>query len=211
MRKLKFIILTLIIFAAIFGVGFYIYKDFVYKEEGYAKNSEENKESENSIKTADKIKIPDLSKSVIIKTILPEDIKTQTISEIKDLSESLTKDYDNLENWIQLGLLKKLIGDYDGARDAWEFASKIRLMDYISRHNLGNLYWQQFKDYENAEKYYLEALEIGKNDISAFIDLSNIYYYDLKDSGKAKEILNKGLKNNHGNEEIKQAMRDMNL
>ena len=67
------------------------------------------------------------------------------------------------------------------------------------------------RDFKKSEENYLKAVENNPKDIGAYIDLSNVYYYSLKDTKRAKEILEKGLKNNPGNEELKQAMNDMNL
>lgn len=236
MGKTKNIIIAAGILIVLFLAGFFIYKDFksskenknnkianeeqdtpisnILEEENTENNSSEvnqKKEDESASVDIKKIKIPDLSKQPVVKANLPEDVKKKTIEEIQMLVNSLKKNYDSWEQWIQLGLLKKLLGDYQGAREAWEFATEIRPKDSISRHNLGNLYWQNLKDFKKAEENYLKAIELNKQDISAYVDLSNIYYYDLKNKIKAEIILNRGLVSNPGNEELKKAVKDMNL
>lgn len=228
MKNKKEIILIIIIIAVLGFAVFFIYKDFkksknknneilktLSKNDDKIKilenNEEQNKNSNTSAIDLSKIKIPDLSGAQAVNSNLPENIKDKTLEEINALKNSLKKDYGSLEEWMQLGLLKKLLGDYNGARDAWEFAAAIRPKDSISRHNLGNLYWQNFKDFKKAEENYLISLELNPKDISAYVDLSNIYYYDLKDKTKAKNILNRGLKNNPNNEELKRALKDMGL
>lgn len=231
----KKIVISAIILVIVFAAVFFIYKDFFgarkqntdeevlteienaenlenLPEQQKQNNSETSQNGNLSISTIiPKEKIPDLSKPIVIKTNLPEYVKKETIEKINALSNSLKKDYDSLEEWLEIGLLRKLIGDYDGARDAWEFAALIRPKDPVSRHNLGFIYWQNFKDYKKAEENYLKAIENNSRDIGAYIDLSNVYYFSLKDTARAKEILDKGLKNNPRNEEIKQAFLDMNL
>lgn len=226
MKKIKIFSIIILILALMFFAGLYIYKDFKFSKEN--KNIEEkisrdfleekndnNTEETDKIKEIpieiEKIKIPDLFKLPVVKANLPEDVKNKVIAEIQMLTNSLKNNYDSPSEWIQLGLLKKTLGDFEGAKAAWEFVSVIRPKDSISRHNLGNLYWQNLKDLKKAEENYLEAIALNKQDIAAYVDLSNIYFYDLKNKIKAKEILNKGLKNNPENEELKRAMEDMNL
>lgn len=236
MGKIKNIIAAAGILIIVFFAGFFIYKDFnsskenkndeitseeqntpissILEEENTENNSLElnqkkEKEDESTLVDIKKIAIPDLSKKTVIKNYLPEDMKKNTLEQITALTNSLKKNYDSWEQWIQLGLLKKLLGDYQGAREAWEFAAEIRPKDSISRHNLGNLYWQNLKDLKKAEVNYLKAIELNSKDISAYVDLSNIYYYDLKNKIKAETILNRGLVNNPGNEELKRTMKEM--
>ena len=227
MKKIKIVSIIILILVLMFFAGLYIYKDFKFSKEN--KNTEEKiplnvleeKNNDNNDEKTDKtkempieiekIKIPDLSKQPVVNANLPEDIKKKTITEIQMLTNSLKNNYDSPSEWIQLGLLKKVLGDFEGAKSAWEFVPVIRPKDSISRHNLGNLYWQNLKDFKKAEENYLKAIELNKQDVSAYVDLSNIYYYDLKDKVKAKEILNIGLNNNPENEELKRAMKDMNL
>lgn len=232
----KKLIISTVILLVLFFTGFFIYKDFfggrivdkkkMLEEKNKDKTNQtllnlpvdlpveqEGKTNKEQIRKSAMIKekIPDLTKLVVVKTNLPEDVKKETIEKINALSNSLKKDYNSLEQWLELGLLRKLIGDYDGARDVWKFATIIRPNNAVAFHNLGFLYWQNFKDYKKAEENYLKAIENNPQDIGAYIDLSNVYYFSLKDTTRAKDILNTGLKNNPGNEELKRAMRDMNL
>lgn len=234
MNKYKTVIISLIILAFVGAAGFFIYKDFSgarrqgegNEVSGEAENTNnlenrigqlEQSEQNNSAviggesQTVPKEKIPDLDSPIEIKTAFSEDMQKETTEKINALSNSLKKDYDSLDEWLELGLLRKLIGDFHGARDAWEFAATIRPKDAVSRHNLGFIYWQNLQDYKKSEENYLKAIENNSRDIGAYIDLSNVYYFSLKDTARAKDILEKGLKDNPGNEELKQAMRDINL
>lgn len=239
MSKYKKLILIIFILAIFIGVAIFIYKDFnsvsvktsnedfnnpflnlKNDENQTIKNArEENNEDKiyQDLRAKEQIqniailkeKIPDLSRPIEIKTALGDETKKETIEKINGLSNGLKKDYDSLEQWLELGLLRKLIGDYDGARDAWKFAALIRPKDAVAFHNLGFLYWQNFKDYKKAEENYLKATENNPKDILAYVDLSNVYYFSLKDASRAKDILNKGLKNNPDNEELKRVIQEI--
>lgn len=230
MGKTKNIIIILVILIIVSFAGLFIYKDFKSSQDinkdkeqnldddileekiensGNSAETEQTKENTPALADIQKIKVPDLSKQPIVSVSLPENIKKSALEEITILSNSLKKNYDSWGEWVQLGLLKKLIGDYEGARISWEFATEIRPKDSISRHNLGNLYWQNLKDFKKAEKNYLESLELNKQDISAYIDLSSIYYYELKNIAKTKEILMKGLKANPENQELLRTLKEI--
>ena len=229
--KTSRILIFLIFAAAAFGAaGFYIYKDFTkiesipdsvvaepeqeQKKDASQKSAGESAAADKQQSTAaivEKIsaKVPDLSKPIEIKTEIPEEIKEKTISEIKAISESLKKDYNSLGLWLQLGLLRKSINDFDGAREAWEFASFVDPASSIPFHNLGFLYWQYLKDFKKSEDNYLKAIANNSKDMAAYVDLSNVYYFNLNDKNKAEEILIKGLEKNHNNQELLAALREL--
>ncbi len=154
-------------------------------------------------------KIPDLSNQIVVKRELPEDLKNKTIKQVKDLSENLKKDSSYLEGWVELGLLRKLLGDYEGARDAWEYAAFLSPTFYVPFHNLGFLYWQYLKDFKESEENYLEAIKNEPKDIQAYADLSDLYYFSLGDANTAKEILNKGIKINKSDLVLPKALSDL--
>lgn len=230
MKNLK-IIIFLIFALVVFGLaGFFIYKDFKKAREPAPEfpanlnlsNSEQKKNENQTIgetknkqqstpAVVEKIsaKVPDLSKPIEVKAELSEKTKKQALSEIKTLIETLKKDYNSFDAWIQLGLLRKLLGDYEGAREAWEFASFVRPESYIPFHNLGFLYWQYLKDFKKSEQNYLKAIGNEPKDIGAYEDLNNVYYFNLADKNKAEEILIKGLKANPENAVLLIALREL--
>lgn len=154
-------------------------------------------------------KIPDLPKQTVVKRELPEEIKSKTIDQIKILSETLRKDSNYLEGWIELGLLRKLLADYEGARDAWEYAAFLSPTFHVPFHNLGFLYLQHLKDFRKSEENYLKAIDNEPKDIQAYIDLSDLYYFSLNDANNAKEILNKGIKANSNDLALPRAISDL--
>ena len=115
--------------------------------------------------------------------------------DIKEITAKLKEDYDQLQEWLQLGLLRNLIGDYEGAKQAWEFAAVIRPKDPVAFHNLGDLYWMQFSDFPKAEKYFLEAIEKGPQHPLFYIKLHELYRYSYKEkSDLADDVLEQGIK-----------------
>ena len=61
-----------------------------------------------------------------------------------------------MENWLVLGVYRKMIGDYESAKEVWEYASAIRPQNSVSFNNLGELYAYYLKDNAKAEKIILK-------------------------------------------------------
>lgn len=81
-------------------------------------------------------------------------------------------------DWVSLGLFKKNIGDYEGAADAWEYASILFPGEDTPLFNLGELYRHYIPDYPKSERFFRAAIakELA-NASRAYISLSDLYYY----------------------------------
>ena len=122
-----------------------------------------------------------------------EDAKRIATAKIQDLSSQLKKDSDNLENWLILGIYRKMIGDYEGAREVWEYASAIRPQSSIPLNNLGDLYAYYIKDEAKAEEYFLRAISIDPNNLYLYFKITDFYRDFNKDTAKARAILEQGI------------------
>lgn len=116
--------------------------------------------------------------------------------DLATMAEALNKDPYNFNNWLSVGIFKKFFNDYEGARDAWEYAAMLIPQQPVIHINLANLYGYYLKDFSKAEKNYLEA---------ALIDVKNIYgalsgiagfYRDFGFKEKALEYYRKALQVN---------------
>lgn len=201
----------------IIGVGFYIYND-IYKNQEKIQDIQ----SENSlhIKDTEKIQyeikaspiknkesvsmsIPDLDKPIVFNDIFSDEEKKTITEKISNLIEKLKEDNNLFFNWIELGLYRKSIKDYIGAKDAWEYASKIRPQNNISFANLGNLHHYYLKDFPKAEQNLRSAIENDKQNTGAYTALHELYKYSYKqDTNLAVEVLLEGLKEKPNNTDL---------
>lgn len=156
-----------------------------------------------------KKQMPDLDREIIVKANLSEESKNRAISEIKIITATLKADYDRREEWLNLGIWRKTLGDYEGAKEAWEFVTLIRPNDPVAFHNLGDLYSQYLKDFPKAEQYYLIAIEkdTGHNAFF-FIKLYEFYRYYVKKLDLAEKTLLDAIKANPGDEQLKAVLDD---
>lgn len=110
---------------------------------------------------------------------MPEAIRKDLERQIAEATAVLKQDYNNLQLWIMIGLARKNLDDYEGARDAWEFAGVIRPQNSLSFANLGFLYGSYLKDYVRAEKNYLRAIANDLHNVSAYNNLADLYWYSI--------------------------------
>ncbi|MDP3771781.1 MAG: hypothetical protein Q8Q94_00185 [bacterium] len=120
-----------------------------------------------------------------------EDQRQKLYGTIRNDGAAVKSDPNLFNIWIELGLLKKSIGDYEGARDAWEYAGAIRPKNVVSFANLGEIYASYLKDAAKAEKNFKIAIANKPDEPAAYITLSDFYSAE-KRVQDAIDILLKG-------------------
>jgi hypothetical protein len=127
------------------------------------------------------------------KNVSSEEARHALVAGLERNIAALKKDPNDPYNWLQLGNERKIVGDYQGATEAWEYAGWLRPALAVPFLNLANLYHFYIKDYQKAERYYHLALRNDPFNVAAYIALSE----NLKTQGspgKAKSVLLDGLK-----------------
>jgi tetratricopeptide (TPR) repeat protein len=143
---------------------------------------------------------PGLDRPINITEDIPETVSKASLEKIAFLVAELKKNPDYFSAWLDLGSYRKLIGDWEGAIEAWEYAGAIRPLNYISFSNLGDLYHYYLKDFPKAEKNLLKALENEPTFISGYIALHELYSFSFKEkSHLADDILLQGISKNPEN------------
>lgn len=190
-KKYTIILFTLIVLGA---SGVFIVKDWVgtnrpkeEQEENKPLTIKVEKLGENSIN----IPTPDLNRKISVITNFSPESLIQMNNEIKKVRELLVSNPKIVENWIQLGIYYKTIGDYDGAIEVWEYAKALAPQNFIPYNNLGDLYAYFKKDAKKAEENFIKALELAPEQTFLYRSIYDFYLYIIKDEAKANEILKK--------------------
>lgn len=88
----------------------------------------------------------------------PESAVAQRRTELKQIAKKLKKNPHDYDGWLELGVIKKFFNNYEGARDAWEYAKLVNATSSLSYFNLGGLYANYLNDYPRAEENYKKAI-----------------------------------------------------
>ena len=148
--------------------------------------------------------IPDLNRPILFSnSTLSIEQQKQAEQKIRGFEAAIKQNSDDFASWMNLGIYRKSIDDYEGARQAWEYAGLIRPGNSLSFGNLGFLYGYLLKEPIKAEKNYLTAIENDEHLIYLYAQAFEFYRDVLKDAFKAKAIIEQGLKSNPGDEALK--------
>lgn len=113
--------------------------------------------------------------------LFTEDQRKTLYNEIDNYGEAVMGNPYFFKGWIQLGLIKKVIGDFEGARDAWYYAGLIAPENVVSFANLGELYWRYLPDFPKSEKNFRQAIKNDPKRPEIYISLAELYYYSYKE------------------------------
>ncbi|MBI5045687.1 MAG: hypothetical protein HZC14_01620 [Candidatus Niyogibacteria bacterium] len=147
---------------------------------------------ENTNTLADILAKPLSDVEPILSRAIPAGADVNMASEIKKLVELIRGNYDFRDGWINLGIYREQIKDYEGAAEAWEYASAIRPFDPAPLINLGNLYGYYVHDNKKAEEYFLKAIEAKPKEAYAYYR-AHEFYADISETAKAKAVLERGI------------------
>lgn len=148
--------------------------------------------------------IPSLDRPVTFSgSSLPPEAQTAVKAQIAEVVATLKKDPTKLDYWLQLGIDRKMAGDYEGAAEAWAYVHAVAPNDEISVADLADLYANFVKDYPKAETYYKKAIANDPRNIDNYRNLYTLYTYSYKTgTTAAHDILEQGLKANPGNQDL---------
>ncbi|OGG70061.1 hypothetical protein A3F27_03280 [Candidatus Kaiserbacteria bacterium RIFCSPHIGHO2_12_FULL_53_13] len=146
---------------------------------------------------------PSLTKDVAFSGDISAPVKNILSERIAKYRTLLSKNYSDLSTWMNLAIQYKTAGDYDSAREVWEYISRTHPRDITSLHNLGDLYQNFLKDYAKAESYYKLAISINPTQSINYLALHEIYRYSYRqDTSAAVDILKSGFTKVAGNQAI---------
>ncbi len=122
------------------------------------------------------------------------DVRTALNQDLAKVQAALQKSKNDMNNWLQLGVLYKMGGDYNDAERIWQYVSAAWPHNTISFVNLGDLYMNFLQDYKKAESSYLKAIHNDPGNVENYINLFTLYSGLYTSSPSAAEnILKNGI------------------
>ncbi|HEY4511085.1 MAG TPA: hypothetical protein VJG29_01800, partial [Candidatus Paceibacterota bacterium] len=107
---------------------------------------------------APSIPIPDLNRAIVFGAEFSPEAQDIMRGKILSLEGELKSNPSLFSGWLALGIYRKQTGDYEGARQAWEYVGALQPENNTSFLNLGILYHSYLKDFPKAEQYFLTSL-----------------------------------------------------
>ncbi len=151
------------------------------------------------------IQPPSLAGTIQISSSLPPDAVAALRTQEETLIPLIKANPLRVDLWLQLGVDRKIGGDYQGAITAWQYVAAAApvTLSYVAYGDLGDLYMNFLKDYPKAETNYLAAIKINPHVIDYYRSLYTLYRYDYKtNTTAAANILVQGLQANPGNPDL---------
>jgi tetratricopeptide (TPR) repeat protein len=136
-----------------------------------------------------------------LKRALPDTSKLDPLfvssaeAKIKNVIKNIENNKKSFNDWIDLGLLRKSLGDYEGARQAWEYISILYPTNEVSFGNLGDLYANFLHDYAKAESAYQLGIKNNSKSVDFYRNLFNLYILENKNT-QAVTLLQNGIAKN---------------
>lgn len=156
-------------------------------------------------------KAPSLLGEIYVAGDIPAEVQAQLRANLVEIIARLKKDPKDLGLWIDLGNNRRIAKDYTGAVEAWSYVAEAAPDNYVAFNNLGDLYMSVLKDYPKAEANFKRAIVIKSDVGDLYRSLYMLYlYYYKTDTSAARETLELGIKNNPGNQDLKDLLSEYN-
>jgi len=157
----KKVLIILIIILVIIG-GFFVYKKYFKKA------------PEPAIPKWQKLLVFEIKDS----SLAPETAELYK-NKFNETKEKLVNKPEDINNWLYLGVLKKMVNDYMGAQDVWLYVTEKWPKDGTAFGNLGDLYANFLKEPQKAETAYKAAILFEPKNVNHYLGLAEVYRYRM--------------------------------
>ncbi|OGY44911.1 MAG: hypothetical protein A2729_03975 [Candidatus Buchananbacteria bacterium RIFCSPHIGHO2_01_FULL_39_14] len=127
----------------------------------------------------------------IVKTDLTDWEKDKFTKEFMATKDALRLDPEGFQIWLNLGWVKKAVGDYRGAEEIWLYVNKTWPLNSVSFNNLGDLYANFMNEYDKAEAMFKVAIQNSKGEAINWIYVRSLFdlYVKTNQLDKAENML----------------------
>jgi len=133
--------------------------------------------------------VPNLDKPIKIPVATDTQSGQKLVNQAKELVVALKANPDSYENWLDLGIYRKMLNDYEGAEEIFVYLTKAAPEVAIAYINLGDLYTYYFHDNKKAEANFLKAVELAPRWLETYTRTVDFYVTVLNDKTKALKFL----------------------
>ena len=135
---------------------------------------------------------PSLNRTVVFPDDFPQEAQNIWKNKFADIKTQLAQNPHSYDAWLQVGLEWNMIEDYEGARLAWDYATKLVPSNAVAFGNLGFLYGYYLHDNIKAEHNFKTALYNAPQELYIYHQAFEFYRDVLKDKAKARALAGEG-------------------
>lgn len=137
---------------------------------------------------------PPLDRKIVYPDDFPQEARAPYEENLSKTKQNIQKNPDNTAAWLDLAVYYRMLRDYEGALEIWEYLVAENPSDAIAFHNIASHYYYEEKNYPKAEEYYRKAITANPALAINYTDLHEMYRYVYReDSQAAVEIIQEGL------------------
>lgn len=100
------------------------------------------------------------------------------------------------EAWLNLGLVRKAAGDWEGAKEAWRYANDLRPSFVLPLVNIGSVLVLEEGKPEEAQNYFTLARERNPSYLFTYQQFADIFSGIRGEHGRAEVFLREGIARN---------------
>mgnify|MGYP001612609828 FL=1 len=109
--------------------------------------------------------------------------------------KELTVNPSNINTWLQIGILQRMVHDTAGALESWLYASRLNSKAAVPHKNLADLYMYDIHDNVKSESEWKIAIALDTKDTTAYRGLFDLYRLAYTEKASlAPGVLLSGLK-----------------
>lgn len=144
--------------------------------------------------SATSVRAPDFRKPLIYPTSMSAETQAAINSHFTADVAALSKDPRDINAWSDLGVLRKMVQDYQGSADIWRYLIQIYPQNTGPLSSLGDIEANYLHDYPLAEAAYLRVVALEPTSADPYRELFLLYSGPYKKSPTAAEdILKQGI------------------
>lgn len=121
------------------------------------------------------ISVPSYSKPLVFSSSTTSDVQSALTAQFEALQSIFKSKPTDYEAWLQLGIIRKIGGDYAGAAADWTYVGELYPKSPVPHDDLGDLYLNFTKEYAKAEGEYKQAIALNPQDANAYRALFSLY------------------------------------
>lgn len=120
--------------------------------------------------------VAELSADPALVAQVPIEKLSEQKKQLEELAAKVAETSTDVDSWLAAAGIKKFWNDFAGARDIWEYLTRLAPEHPIAFYNLGNLAKLVDRDFASAESLYRAALKKDPTFVLASFDLAELYW-----------------------------------